>query len=164
MNVLVAGVGNIFLGDDGFGTEVARRLTAEPLPPGTKVVDFGIRGVHLAYELLDGYDVLVLIDAASHGMAPGTVSLIEPDLMTLPNSPATAGLVDAHGMEPTSVFSLLRTLEEAPARTLVVACEPADTGEGIGLSEPVAAAVDPAVVMIRELLTEQLDLEIAKEH
>ncbi len=164
MNVLVAGVGNIFLSDDGFGTEVARRLTAEVLPAGTKVVDFGIRGVHLAYELLDGYDALVLIDAAPHGMAPGTVSLIEPDLARLPPSPAAAGLVDAHGMEPTSVFSLLQSLDEAPARTLIIACEPADTGDGIGLSEPVAAAVDAAVLMVRELLTEQLDLEIAKEH
>ncbi len=155
MSVLVAGVGNIFLGDDGFGSEVARRLADVPLPEGTKVVDFGIRGVHLAYELLDGYDALVLIDAAPHGVAPGTVSLIQPDLARLPDSPASAGLVDAHGMEPTSVFSLLESLGQTPARTLVVACEPLDTGDGIGLTEPVAAAVDAAVTLVRDLLVDE---------
>jgi hydrogenase maturation protease len=156
VNVLVAGVGNIFLGDDGFGTEVARRLRAETLPEGTKVVDFGIRGVHLAYELMDGYDALVLIDAAPHGVEPGTVSLIQPDLANLPVSPASAGILDAHGMEPTSVFSLLESLGEAPERTLVVACEPLDTGEGIGMTAPVAAAVDAAVALVRDLLADEL--------
>lgn len=172
MKVLVAGVGNIFLSDDGFGSEVARRLTAEPLPAGTKVVDFGIRGVHLAYELLDGYDALVLIDAAPHGAEPGTVSLIQPDLAHLPASAAADGLVDAHGMEPTSVFSLLGSLGQTPERTLVVACEPVDTGEGIGLTEPVAAAVDAAVTLVRDRLLDELmtqpDLgrtpETMKEH
>jgi hydrogenase maturation protease len=162
--VLVAGVGNIFLTDDGFGVEVVRRLSAQPMPDGVKLVDFGIRGVHLAYELLDGYDTLVLIDAAPHGQQPGTVSLLEPNLATLPESPASAGLVDAHGMEPTSVFSLLASLNEVPARTLIVACEPADTGDGMGLTEPVAAAVDPAVEMINTLLHQERALLFAKEN
>jgi hydrogenase maturation protease len=161
--VLVAGVGNIFLGDDGFGVEVVRRLHAQPMPDGVKLVDFGIRGVHLAYELLDGYDTLVLIDAAPHGQQPGTVSLLEPNLAALPDSPARIGVVDAHGMEPTSVFSLLASLDQVPARTLIVACEPADTGDGIGLSEPVATAVDPAVEMVRNLLHREPDLLFATE-
>ena len=162
-SVLVAGVGNIFLGDDGFGVEVVRRLGAQPMPDGVKLVDFGIRGVHLAYELLDGYDTLVLIDAAPHGQQPGTVSLLEPNMATLPESPASVGLVDAHGMEPTSVFSLLKSLNEVPVRTVIVACEPADTGEGIGLSGPVAAAVDPAVEMVRNLLHHERALLLSKE-
>jgi hydrogenase maturation protease len=160
VSVLVAGVGNIFLRDDGFGVEVIRHLTAQQVPAGAKVVDFGIRGVHLAYELMDGYDALVLVDAAPHGQTPGTVSLLEPNLGSLPDSPAAGGLVDAHGMEPTSVFSLLQSLGETPATTLIVACEPADTSDGMGLSEPVAAAVAPAAEMVRNLLTERL----AKEH
>jgi hydrogenase maturation protease len=161
--VLVAGVGNIFLGDDGFGVEVVRRLQARPMPDGVKLVDFGIRGVHLAYELLDGYDTLVLIDAAPHGQPPGTVSLLEPNMATLPESPASMGVVDAHGMEPTSVFSLLASLNEVPARTLIVACEPADTGDGIGLSAAVAGAIDPAVEMVRSLLHRERALLFAKE-
>jgi len=155
VNVLVAGVGNIFLGDDAFGSEVARRLAAESLPEGTKVVDFGIRGVHLAYELLDGYDALVLLDAAPHGAEPGTVSLLQPQLASLPDSPASAGIVDAHGMEPASVFSLLESLSETPERTLIVACEPLDTGEGIGMTAPVTAAVDAAVTLVRDLIVEE---------
>jgi len=162
--VLVAGVGNIFLSDDGFGVEVVKRLSAQPMPEGVKLVDFGIRGVHLAYELLDGYDALVLIDAAPHGQQPGTVSLLEPNMATLPESPASAGIVDPHGMEPTSVFSLLESLDEVPARTVIVACEPADTSDGIGLTEPVAAAVDPAVAMIDNLLHRERDLLFAKEN
>ena len=164
MTVLVAGVGNIFLRDDGFGVEVIKQLMAHPVPEGAKVVDFGIRGVHLAYELMDGYDALVLVDAAPHGQVPGTVSLLEPNFETLPESPASGGLLDAHGMEPTSVFSLLQSLGETPAKTLIVACQPADTDDGIGLSDPVAAAVEPAVELIRTVLAEELGLQVAKEH
>lgn len=162
--MLVAGVGNIFLSDDGFGVEVVRRLASEPVPQGAKIVDFGIRGVHLAYELLDGYDALLLVDAAPHGQPPGTLSLLLPNLDALPPSPASAGVVDAHGMEPTSVFSLLGSLGETPARTLILACEPADTSDGIGLSDPVAAAVEPAAEMVRTLLAEEVGSSIAKEH
>ncbi|MEN3357736.1 MAG: hydrogenase maturation protease [Mycobacteriales bacterium] len=147
--VLVAGVGNIFLGDDGFGPEAARRLAARPLPDGVRVVDYGIRGMHLAYDLLDGYDLLVLLDAAPRGGEPGNVVVLEvgaDDIGT--------GDFDGHGMEPTSVLASLGSLGGRLPRTLVVGCEPADTAEGIGLSPAVAAAVDGAVHRVARLLTD----------
>jgi hydrogenase maturation protease len=150
-HTLVACVGNIFLGDDGFGVEVARRLAARALPPGVMVTDFGIRGIHLAYELAEKcYPTVILVDATPRGGEPGTVYLIEPDLDQL-GDPA-AGQADAHGMDPQTVFTLLRTLGGKPGRVLIVGCEPASTEEDIALSEPVAAAVDEAVQLISELL------------
>ncbi|MGH3728855.1 MAG: hydrogenase maturation protease [Micromonosporaceae bacterium] len=176
--VLVAGVGNVFLGDDGFGPEVVRllhRLTAPDraaavpdaaapdgapvpdraaMPDGVKVVDFGIRGVHLAYELLDGYDLLVLVDTVRRGDPPGTVSTIEVDLSEAPEMPAAAGMVDGHGLEPDAVLALLRTLGgDLPAVT-VIGCEAAELAEGMGLSEVVAAAVEPAARAVLDLIGE----------
>jgi hydrogenase maturation protease len=162
--VLVAGVGNIFLGDDGFGPAVARRLAGMSLPEGVRVEDVGIRGVHLAYELLEGYDTLVLIDAAPHGQPPGTVSVIEPDLSDERIERAAivrAGespLVDAHGMDPLSAFAMLRSLGGEVGRVLVVACEPADTSERMELSSAVAAAVEPTAERVRELIEQELGL------
>lgn len=153
--VLVAGVGNIFLSDDGFGSEVARRLATEPFPEGVRVVDSGIRGLHLAYELLDGYDTAILIDAAPRGGAPGTVYVIEPDLQP-GDGPAEGSLLDAHGMEPVAVLSLLATLGGSVRRVFVVGCEPATVEEGIGLSEPVARAVAEAAGVVRELVSESM--------
>jgi hydrogenase maturation protease len=156
--VLVAGVGNVFLGDDGFGVEVARRLAGETLPGWVRVGDFGIRGVHLAYELLEGYEAAILVDAAPRGEAPGTVYVIEPDLDGQPTGPLGAGepgvLVDAHGMEPDAVFALLKALGGDIPRLLVVGCEPAEVSERMGLSPPVAGAVDQAVAVVRELIGE----------
>jgi hydrogenase maturation protease len=149
--VLVAGVGNLFLGDDGFGPEVARRLAGADLPEGVEVADVGIRGVHLAYQLLDGYDLVVLVDASPRGGEPGSVYVIEP---TVEASGAQAAMVDAHDMGPGAVLALLEALGGTPGRVLVVGCEPAEVGEGIGLSGPVAAAVDRAVEVVRELVTE----------
>ena len=148
---LVAGIGNIFLGDDGFGVEVARRLSQEPIPDGVRVADFGIRGIHLAYELLDHqYETTVLVDATPRGGQPGTVYLIEPELESL--GVGDPELSDAHGMTPDAVFGWLRTLGGKPGRVLIVGCEPAETDSLAGLSEPVAAAVEPAVRMILDLL------------
>jgi hydrogenase maturation protease len=148
---LIACVGNIFLGDDGFGVEVARRLATRKLPEGVRAVDFGIRGVHLAYEMADkSYETVILVDATPRGGAPGTVYLIEPDLDRL--GEAGAGAADAHGMDPQTVFALLRTLGGNPGKVLIVGCEPASTDDEIGLSEPVAAAVEEAVKLIFELL------------
>lgn len=154
--VLVAGVGNIFLGDDGFGVEAVRRLGEHPLPAGVELVDFGVRGVHLAYQLLDGYRMLVLLDATARGGAPGTVYLIEAGDEE-PLEPAGPALLDGHRMGPDAVLALLATLSAGtggtpPARVLVVGCEPASLEEGIGLSAPVAAAVDEAVAVVRDLL------------
>jgi hydrogenase maturation protease len=152
--VLVAGVGNLFLSDDGFGPEVARRLAGRSLPAGVKVVDYGIRGMHLAYDLLDGYDALVVVDAAPRGGRAGDVVVLEvgeDDLGT--------GDFDGHGMEPTAVLSSLGSLGGRLPRTYVVGCEPADLDEGIGLSPRVEAAVDPTVDAVLHLLTVDEDRE-----
>jgi hydrogenase maturation protease len=149
--VLVAGVGNLFLGDDGFGPEAARRLAAAPLPDGVQVVDYGIRGMHLAYDLLAGYDTLVIVDAVPRGGAPGDVVVLEVGAEDLGE-----GDFDAHGMEPTAMLASLGSLGgRLPPRTYVVGCEPLDTDEGIGLSAPVAAAVDRAVELVERLLEKE---------
>ncbi|WP_327134992.1 hydrogenase maturation protease [Streptomyces sp. NBC_01343] len=155
--ILIAGIGNVFLGDDGFGVETARRL-ADPghgLPAHVEVVDIGVRGVHLAYQLLDGYDTLVLVDATARGGAPGTLYLIEaaePGTLA-PQSP----VLDGHQMSPDAVLALLETLcagtgTAPPRRIWVVGCEPGSLEEGIGLSAPVAAAVPEAVRMVLDLV------------
>ena len=148
--VLVAGIGNIFFADDGFGPEVARRLGDEELPEWVKVEDFGIRSIHLAYELMEGYDELVLIDATPRKEGePGTVYLIEPDLSQLQGT-----LLDAHTMNPATVFSMLDNLGGEPPRTVIVGVEPLSDDEEIGLSPPVAAAVGEAVRMVKEVLAD----------
>jgi hydrogenase maturation protease len=149
--VFVAGVGNVFLGDDGFGVEVIRRLTehGRALPAGVAVADVGIRGIHLAYELMDGCDLLVLVDTASTGAVPGTVAVLEP---RLPDPAAAPPVLDAHGLAPDQLLATLAKLGVRPARTLVVGCEPADLTEGIGLSPPVQAAVPAAVRLVEELI------------
>jgi hydrogenase maturation protease len=152
VKVFVVGVGNIFLGDDAFGVEVARRLMSEWLPPQVRVADFGIRSLHLAYELLDGvYDLTVLIDATTRGNAPGTVYLIEPHF-----DEWSAAAADAHTMNPDAVLAALRALGGVPGRVLLVGCEPASLEEGMGLSPQVAAAVDEAVDLIHDLLAREL--------
>jgi hydrogenase maturation protease len=147
--ILVAGIGNIFLGDDGFGPEVVRRATAS-VRDGVRIEDYGIRGMHLAYDLLDDWDALVLIDAVPSTGHPGTLRVFEADHGTLP---ATAGL-DAHSMDPAAVFASLRALGGNPPRTVVVGCEAADVGEGMGLSDPVSAAVGPAVEALDTVLAD----------
>jgi len=152
--VLVAGIGNIFLGDDGFGVEVVSRwLRDKPPVEGAKVADFGIRGVHLAYELLDGYDTLILVDAVSRGEAPGTMYVIEHETE---GGPGEGPVVDAHSLDPAAVLVMLAGLGGTVGRVLVVGCEPASLEEGIGLSPPVVAAVDHGVAMVDELLEEVL--------
>jgi hydrogenase maturation protease len=148
--ILVAGIGNIFLQDDGFGVEVAKRLADSALPEGVKVADFGIRGVHLAYEMLDGgYDTTILIDAAPRGEAPGTVYLIEPDLDIDAQQSAS---MDAHSMDPQVVFATLKSLGGSPRRVLIVGCEPLVIDDGIGLSEPVGRAVEEAVRLVHSVV------------
>ena len=152
-SILVAGIGNIFLQDDGFGVEVAKRLTDSELPEGVKVADFGIRGVHLAYEMLDGgYDTTILIDAAPRGEAPGTVYLIEPDLDNIDAQQSAS--MDAHSMDPQVVFATLKSLGGSPRRVLIVGCEPLVIDDGIGLSEPVGRAVEEAVRLVHSIVTD----------
>ncbi|OEJ34897.1 hydrogenase maturation protease [Streptomyces subrutilus] len=153
---LIAGIGNVFLGDDGFGVETVRALSAHRLPDGVEVVDFGVRGVHLAYQLLDGYDTLVMVDATARGGEPGTLYLIEPDGSAGPGG----AVLDGHHMSPDAVLALLDTLcagtgTVPPRRTFVVGCEPASVEEGIGLSPPVAAAVPRAARMVLDLLRDE---------
>ena len=157
--VLVVGVGNIFLGDDGFGVEVAARLARRPVPEGVRVADFGIRGVHLAYELLEGYDLVVLVDTINSGERPGTITVLEPD----PDNPGEV-LPDAHDLDPVAVMGLLSDLGGSVGRMLVVGCEPADLSEQIGLSEPVAAAVEEAIEVVDDLVREHLSTYAGKEH
>ncbi|MFZ3237309.1 MAG: hydrogenase maturation protease [Stellaceae bacterium] len=153
--ILIAGVGNIFQGDDGFGVEVAQRLVDRRLGPGVEVTDFGIRGIDLTYALMDAYDAVVLVDAAARGERPGTLSLIEPDA---PESSSLAPgdvLISAHDLDPAKVLRIAAALGGNCRRVLLLACEPLDCGGAdghIGLSAPVAAAIAPALAMIETLI------------
>ena len=155
--VLVAGIGNVFLGDDGFGVEAATRLASRKLPAGADVVDFGIRGMDLAYALQEGYEAAIFIDATPRGDAPGTLYVIEPELDTDDVSP------EAHGMDPVKVLALAKTLGRVPDRILVVGCEPqtrlsVESEELVmELSEPVRASIDEAVRLVESLLGELLE-------
>ncbi len=159
--LLVAGIGNIFFGDDAFGVEVVRALSRIPLPEQVRVLDFGIRSYDLAYALTEGYDAAILVDALPRGSTPGTTFLIEPDLDAL--SPPTAESGDPHTMNPVAVLQLARTFGALPPRLFVVGCEPAvlenDTGE-IGLSPSVRAAVPLAIGMIESLIGDLLGLKL----
>lgn len=154
--ILVAGIGNVFFGDDGFGVEVAHRLAERPLAPGVDVVDFGIRGMDLVYALQRGYDAAILVDAVPSGQAPGTLSVLEPDLA----GDDRVAAPEAHAMDPVRVLRLARAMGEIPPRTLVVGCEPAVLAAGNGeevlveLSAPVRAAVDEAVRLVASLAGE----------
>lgn len=152
--VLIAGIGNVFLGDDGFGVEVARELALRALPAGVEVRDFGIRGMDLVYALLENHDTVVFIDTAQRGEPPGTLYLIEPSLDDVGEV-----TIDAHGMDPVKVLGLARALGARPGHTVVVACEPAvllvggdDPDVLMELSEPVRGAIGGAVEMVLSLL------------
>ena len=154
--VLIAGIGNVFLGDDGFGVEVVKRLAGRELPEGVEVKDFGIRGMDLAYALQDGYELVVFVDATPRGGEPGTVYLIEPEVED--DGEVT---LDTHGMDPVKVIKLSRALGARPTRTLVVGCEPRVVLGGedydemlMELSEPVRVAVDEAVKLVESLVEE----------
>jgi len=158
MNILIACVGNIFLGDDGFGVEVARRLLLKPVPPEAVIKDFGIRGFDLAYALMEPYDLAILVDACARGFEPGTVFMLEPDPLD-----ETQPDLDPHGMNPTGVLRMVKSLGSTPCRVLIVGCEPAELGSEhdgqLGLSEPVEAAIDEAIALIESLVTKVLDGE-----
>jgi hydrogenase maturation protease len=154
-SVLVAGIGNIFLGDDGFGVETIRRLDRARFPEHVKIVDFGIRGFDLACALVAGHDVAILIDACSRGGSPGTLRVIEPDLTSLDADTQQQPEGGPHGLDPLNVIRLARVLGGAPCRLLVVGCEPGTFGgdEGLmGLSPAVEAAVDGAVTLVESLV------------
>ena len=152
--ILVAGVGNIFLGDDAFGVEVAQRLAKSKLPDNVHVVDFGIRSYDLAYALMEDWELVILVDAITKGDAPGTLYTMEPEL---PDADEDAIAFDAHTMDPVSVLQLVNALGGEVGRMLVVGCEPAsvdaDALGNIGLSPAVSAAVDEAVQLVNELVS-----------
>jgi hydrogenase maturation protease len=148
--VLVAGVGNVFCGDDGFGSEAARRLANESLAPGVTVVDFGIRSVHLAFQLLEPFELVIVLDALARGGAPGTLYLVEPeDVAARP-----AG--NAHAMDVGAAISMAREMGATPGRLLVVGCEPYDVSERLGLSAPVERAIPSALDLVRDVLRREL--------
>jgi hydrogenase maturation protease len=154
--ILIAGIGNIFLGDDAFGVEVARSLSHRALPGEVQVKDFGIRGFDLAYTLLDPWHTVILVDALSRKQAPGTLFVLEPDLTGLGN-PGAAGMdLNPHAMDPMRVLNLAASLGPIAARILVVGCEPKDFGDELegrmGLSPQVQATIDEALNMIEELV------------
>jgi hydrogenase maturation protease len=149
--ILVAGIGNIFCGDDAFGVEVVRCLSSRSLPQGVDVIDFGIRGIDLAYALTSHYSVAILVDAAQRGESPGTISVVEPEN----DSGSDEVMASAHDLDPIRVLRLASNLERACEKILLVVCEPLTLGgeDGVmGLSEPVAAAVDPAAHLIERLV------------
>ena len=154
-SILVACVGNIFNGDDAFGVEVARRLSQVTLPDGVRVIDFGIRGIDLTYALMDGYDAVILVDAAQRGQMPGVVSVVEPDLIVAEDSTPEDLALSPHELDPAKVLRLASALGGNCRRVLLVACEPLTLGgeEGVmGLSEPVTAAVVVAAETVEELI------------
>ncbi len=164
--ILIACIGNIFLGDDGFGVEMAQRLMRRGYPRNVEVIDFGIRGVELAYSLLDDYDELILVDAVPRGSAPGTLYLLEIDMETIPVGNVTQVALDAHSMDPVRVLAFARVLGARSIHTLLVGCEPAMLGSGgeyedmqMGLSAPVQAALDGAVKMVDDLIEQWYTLD-----
>jgi hydrogenase maturation protease len=150
--ILVAGIGNVFLGDDGFGVEVIERLRGWSHPDHVVVADFGIRGFDLAYSLMEDLDLAILVDAMPRGDAPGTVYVLEAD-------PTAAGsaAVEGHAMHPVAVFNLVQALGGRLPRVLIVGCEPLSLEETMGLSDPVSAAVDDAARMVKELVSKEVN-------
>jgi hydrogenase maturation protease len=170
--ILVAGIGNIFLGDDAFGVEVIRRMASLKLPESVRVSDFGIRGFDLAYALQDGYETTILVDACPRGEVPGTLYVIEPDLKGLDNPETPQSAIEAHAMNPVSVLRMARAMNIEVKNVLLVGCEPQTLGgeEGhMGLSAPVEAAVDQAVKLVESIIGRILSgdrpsLEHTSEH
>jgi hydrogenase maturation protease len=162
MRILIAGIGNIFLADDGFGVEVANQLASKSFPLGVRVADFGIRGFDLAYALMEGYETTILVDAYPGEGAPGTLFVVELDLQESNSAEAQAGAIEPHGMNPLEVLRMATNMGGQLKRVLLVGCVPATLGpeEGqMGLSEPVTVAVDEAAKLVESLVTRILARE-----
>lgn len=158
--ILVAGIGNIFNGDDGFGVAVAQRMARREPPAGVTIKDFGIRGLDLTYALLDGYAAAVVIDTAQRGEPPGTLYVIEPDISAASETQPEDVLLSPHELDPAKVLRLVAALDSPCRRVILVACEPASFGNdelgAIELTPPVAAAVDPAVALVEQVIRQLL--------
>jgi hydrogenase maturation protease len=156
-SILVAGVGNAWLRDDGFGSEVARRLNERKLPAGVTVMDAGTGGLDLAYEVMRGYDALVILDVSRQGGEPGTLYVMEPAEESVPGAIEDGELINPHAMDPQTVLQFVRSVGAWPGRVVVIACEPAEVEQmGWGLSERVAEAVERAVEVVMDTVEELL--------
>jgi hydrogenase maturation protease len=153
-DILIAGIGNIFLGDDAFGSEVARQLAQRPWPDGVRVVDFGIRGLDLVYALLERHDAVILVDAVPRGCTPGTLYVIEPEI---PEGETDDLTIQGHAMDPAKVLRLAATMGGPVQRVFLVGCEPASIEEmQDGLSAPVRQAVGEAISIVESLVQKLL--------
>jgi hydrogenase maturation protease len=153
--ILVAGVGNAWLQDDAFGGEVARRMEAQGVPSGVTVMDFGTGGLDLAYEVMRGYDALVILDASRQGGEPGTLYVIEPQMDEFAPEISDGEVIDPHGMDPGTMLRFVRATGGWPGKVVVIGCEPGEVDEvGLGLTPPVAAAVDRAIELVMETIGE----------
>jgi hydrogenase maturation protease len=154
-SILIAGIGNAWLRDDGFGGEVARRLEDRPLPEGVDVMDAGTGGLDLAYEVMRGYDALVILDVSRQGGEPGTLYVMEPDEESVPGAIEDGDIINPHAMDPQTVLRFIKSVGAWPGRVVVIACEPAEVEEmGWGLTEPVRGAIDRAVDLVVETVAE----------
>jgi hydrogenase maturation protease len=163
--ILIAGIGNIFLGDDAFGCEVARQLYQRPWPESVRIVDFGIRGLDLTYALLENYDLVIFIDALRRGNAPGTLYTFEPDLEELDALDNSATMVETHDMNPLRVLSIARRMGATFGAIRLIGCEPETFGpeEGfMGLSAPVVASIAPATKMVESLVKQFSELTVTQ--
>lgn len=155
MRILIAGIGNIFFGDDAFGSELARELLRREWPEGVQIEDFGIRSYDLAYAIMDGQDAVIFLDATPRGELPGTISLIELDMQGLEGG---EGVVDAHSLNPVSVLQMVHTLGDTTSRFYLIGCEPAVLeADELGLSLTVQAAIPQAIDMTVEVVHRLLD-------
>lgn len=153
--VMIAGVGNMFLKDDGFGSAAIRELSQREFPEGIEIRDFGTGGLKLAYDLMRGYDALILLDTSARGEAPGTLYRIEPDEKDFSSDLEQGGPIDPHGSDPVTVLRFVRSIGAWPGKVYIVACEPQSVDDfEIGLSEPVILAVNDAVDLVDEIVQE----------
>lgn len=151
--VMIAGVGNMFMKDDGFGGAVIKKMGNKTFPEGVEIKDFGTGGLKLAYDLMKGYDGLILLDASQRGETPGTLYVIEPEENSIESNLEDGGPIDPHGSDPATILRFVKGIGAWPGKVLIVACEPGTVDDfEIGLSEPVHEAVDKAVDLIDELL------------
>ena len=161
--VLVAGIGNIFRGDDGFGVAAAQRMAGRPWPAGVTVKDFGIRSLDLTYTLLDGYAAVILLDTAQRGEPPGTVYMIEPEASAIAETQPEDLLLSPHELDPVGVLRLAKALGGQCRRVVLVACEPASFGDdewgAMELTPPVAAAIDTAAALVEQVVHQLLTEE-----
>jgi hydrogenase maturation protease len=150
---MIAGVGNMFMKDDGFGVEVVKRMMEKEFPEGVEIKDFGTGGLKLAYDLMKGYDGLILIDASQRGEMPGTLYVIEPDEKEFKSSLEQGDLIDPHGADPVTVLRFVKAFGSWPGKVMIVSCEPSSVDEfQIGLSDEVNASVGKAIEFVDEII------------